>query len=84
MYEGRTWGISFSAECHRGGLHLNAIFVPLLLFFTVVASVSAGILATYAVVFGILHSFGRASQPEPAPQQARLILVPTQISASGD
>jgi len=56
--------------------------MPVILFVTVVASVSLGILAAYAAVIGILHTFGRASQPEPA--RPRLILVPTQNHASGD
>ena len=56
--------------------------MPLILLLTVVASVAFGILATYAVVLGILHSFGRAAQPEPA--RPRLVLVPTQNHASGD
>jgi hypothetical protein len=56
--------------------------MPAILLFTVVASVGFGVLAAYAAVIGILHSFGRASQPKPA--RARLILVPTQNHANGD
>lgn len=56
--------------------------MPLILLLTVVASVAFGILATYAVVLSILHSFGRPAQPEPA--RPRLVLVPTQTHASGD
>jgi hypothetical protein len=63
---------------------LNALFVPVLLFVTVVASVSLGVLAAYAAVFGILHTFGRAARPQPAPQRPRLVLVPSQTQASGD
>ncbi|HUO27532.1 MAG TPA: hypothetical protein VMU61_17840 [Candidatus Aquilonibacter sp.] len=63
---------------------MNAFFVPLLLFLTVVTSVSFGVLAAYAAVFAILHSFGRPSRPEPKLQQPRLVLIPSQNQASGD
>ena len=63
---------------------MNALFVPVLLFVTVIASVSVGVLAAYAAVFGILHTFGRVSRPEPAPQRPHLMLVPSQTHASGD
>jgi hypothetical protein len=56
--------------------------MPLILCFTVFASVSVGVLAAYAVVFGILSTFGRAPRPQPA--RPRLVLVPTQNHASGD
>jgi hypothetical protein len=56
--------------------------MPVILFATVVASVGFGVLAAYAAVIGILHTFGRASQPKPA--RPRLVLVPTQTNASGD
>lgn len=56
--------------------------MPLILCITVLASVSFGILAAYAVVFAILSTFGRPSQPEPV--RPRLVLVPTQNHASGD
>ncbi len=57
--------------------------MPFILCFTVVASVGLGIIATYAAVIGLLHTFGRSSsQPEPA--RPRLVLVPTQNHASGD
>jgi membrane protein required for beta-lactamase induction len=59
-----------------------ALLMPLILLLTVVASVAFGILATYAVVLGILYSFGRPAQPEPV--RPRLVLVPTQTHASGD
>ena len=61
---------------------MNSLLMPLIVFVTVVASVGFGILAAYAAVIGILHTFGRASQPEPSPP--RLVLVPTQNHASGD
>jgi hypothetical protein len=61
---------------------VTALLMPLILLLTVVASVAFGILATYAAVLGILHSFGRSAQPEPA--RPRLVLVPTQNHASGD
>ena len=56
--------------------------MPLILCFTVLASVSVGVLAAYAVVFGILSTFGRPLRPEPV--RPRLVLVPTQNHASGD
>ena len=61
---------------------MNSLLMPLIVFVTVVASVGFGILAAYAAVIGILHTFGRASQPEPS--RPRLVLVPTQHHASGD
>jgi hypothetical protein len=61
-----------------------SLFMPLILCFTVIASVSFGVLAAYATVLGILHAFGRASQTEPTPERPRLVLVPTQTHASGD
>ena len=59
-----------------------SLVMPLILCVTVLASVSFGVLAAYAVVFAILSSFGRPSQPEPI--RPRLVLVPTQTQASGD
>jgi len=56
--------------------------MPIILCFTVLASVSLGVLAAYAAVFAILSAFGRPTQPEPV--RARLVLVPTQNHASGD
>jgi len=56
--------------------------MPIILCFTVLASVSFGVGAAYAAVFAILSVFGRPAQPEPA--RARLVLVPTQTHASGD
>lgn len=61
-----------------------SLFMPVILFVTVIASVAIGILAAYAVVFGILATFGRPRQPEPAVAHPRLVLVPTQNHASGD
>jgi len=58
--------------------------MPIILCFTVIASVSLGVLAAYIAVFGILSTFGRPAQPEPAPARPRLMLVPTQNHASGD
>jgi hypothetical protein len=57
--------------------------MPVVLCFTVITSVSLGVLASYAAVFGILHTFGHASRPEPA-SRPHLVLVPTQNHASGD
>lgn len=56
--------------------------MPFILFTTVILSVGLGVFAAYAAVIGILHTFGRASQPEPV--RPRLVLVPTQNHASGD
>lgn len=56
--------------------------MPVVLCFTVIASVSFGVLAAYAVVFGILATFGRTEKAEP--ERPRLVLVPTQTHASGD
>lgn len=61
---------------------VNSFIMPVILFVTVVASVGLGVLAAYVAVIGILHTFNRALQPEPA--RARLVLVPTQNHASGD
>ena len=61
-----------------------SFFMPVILFVTVVASVGFGILAAYAIVFGILSTFGRSSQPQPEAKRPRLVLVPTQEHASGD
>lgn len=59
-----------------------SLFMPVLLFLTVIASVTLGVLAAYVAVICILNAFGRASQPETA--RPRLVLVPTQNHASGD
>lgn len=59
-----------------------SLVMPIILCFTVVASVSFGVLAAYAAVFAILSTFGSRTQPEPA--RAHLVLVPTQNHASGD
>jgi len=58
--------------------------MPVILCFTVIASVSLGVLAAYVAVFGILATFGRPARPEPVPARPRLMLVPTQNHASGD
>ena len=63
---------------------MDALFVPVVLSFTVVASVAFGILAAYLVVTGILQTFGRTTQAMHSPRPARLMLVPTQQHASGD
>ena len=60
-----------------------SLLMPVILCFTVVASVGLGVIAAYGAVFGILHTFGRASRPEPV-SRPRLVLVPTQNHASGD
>jgi hypothetical protein len=56
--------------------------MPVIVFFTVIAAVGFGVLAAYAAVIGILHTFGRTPQPEPV--RPRLVLVPSQNHASGD
>lgn len=61
-----------------------SLLMPVVLCFTVVASVGLGVLAAYAAVFGILGAFGNAPRPEPTPERARLMLVPSQNLASGD
>jgi len=67
---------------HEGWLIVNSFVMPLILCFTVFASVGFGVIAAYTVVFGILAAFGRPSRPEPV--RTRLMLVPTQTHASGD
>jgi hypothetical protein len=64
-------------------LTVISFFVPVILFLTVIACVGVGILAAYAAVIGILNTFGRAPQPQPA-SRPRLLLVPSQTHASGD
>ncbi len=61
---------------------MTTFLMPLVVLFTVVASVSFGVIAAYGLVLGILYSFGRPMQPEPG--RPRLVLVPTQNHASGD
>ena len=60
--------------------------MPVILFVTIIASVGLGVLATYAIIFGILSTFGRSSKAptQPEPSRPRLVLVPTQEHASGD
>jgi hypothetical protein len=58
--------------------------MPVIVFFTVVASVAFGIFAAYVAVTGILLSFGRPAQAAPVAARPRLVLVPTQSHASGD
>ena len=61
-----------------------SLLMPVILCFTVVASLSLGVLAAYIAVFGILSTFGQPSRPEPVQARPRLVLVPTQTHASGD
>ena len=61
-----------------------SLLMPIILCFTVVASLSLGVLAAYIAVFGILSTFGQPGQPEPVQSRPRLVLVPTQTHASGD
>jgi len=82
IYEIRIRGIRYCVD--KVGGNLISLYVPVVLCFTVLASVGIGIGATYATVIGILHTFGRASRPESLPQRPRLVLLPTQSQASGD
>ena len=59
-----------------------SLIMPVILFMTVIASVSLGVFAAYAAVICILKAFRPASKAEPA--RPRLVLVPTQNHASGD
>ena len=59
-----------------------SLVMPLILCVTVVASVSFGILAAYALIFAILSTIGQPPQPESV--RPRLVLIPTQTHASGD
>jgi hypothetical protein len=66
-------------------LNVNSLLTPVILCFTVIASVGLGVLAAYVAVFGILATFGRPVGPEPVQAtRPRLMLVPTQNHASGD
>jgi hypothetical protein len=56
--------------------------MPVILCFTVLASVSFGVLAAYVMVFSILSMFRQTT--EPAPARPRLVLVATQNLSSGD
>jgi len=58
--------------------------MPVILCFTVIASVSLGVLAAYIAVFGILSTFRHPAELEPAAARPRLALVPNQNHASGD
>ena len=59
-----------------------SLFMPVVLFFTVITSVGFGVLAAYAAVLGILHIFRHPVRVEPP--RPRLVLVPTQNQLSGD
>ncbi len=61
-----------------------SLLMPFILCFTVIISVSLGVLAAYIAVFGILSTFRHPSRPEPMPVRPRLVLVPTQNQVSGD
>ena len=58
--------------------------MPLILCFTVIASVGLGILAAYVAVLGILSTFPSPAPPEPVSDHPRLALVPNQNQVSGD
>jgi len=61
-----------------------SLFMPVILFVTVIASVGFGVLAAYLSVFGILATFGRPQRPQTSVARQRLALIPTQNHASGD
>jgi hypothetical protein len=61
---------------------VNSLAMPLILCFTVLASVSFGVFAAYVLVFSILATFRHGEKAEPA--RPRLVLVPSQTHASGD
>jgi hypothetical protein len=61
-----------------------SLFMPLILCATVVASVSVGVVTTYAVVIGILQVCAHASRPKVVEARPRLVLVASQSQASGD
>lgn len=63
---------------------MNSLIVPLILCFTVIASVSFGILAAYVAVFSILSTFRHSTEAKAETARPRLVLVPTQTHASGD
>jgi len=75
---------SFSKHYPEGFETVISLLMPFVLCFTVIASLSLGILAAYIAVFGILSTFRHPAQPEPVPARTRLVLVPTQNHASGD
>ena len=60
-----------------------SLIIPVLLFVTVIASVSLGVLAAYVAVICILNAFGR-NNAQPQTARPRLVLVPSQHHASGD
>jgi hypothetical protein len=65
-----TARICAASECRaKTGPNLNALLVSSVLSFTVLASVSLGIMAAYCLVNGILHLFAaqRPAQTEPQP-----------------
>ncbi len=51
---------------------MNALFVSLVLSFTVLLSVTIGVVTAYSVVTAILYSFSRQSRPLPEPQPVLL------------
>jgi hypothetical protein len=61
-----------------------SLIMPVLLFATVIASVSLGVFAAYAAVICVLNAFGPKSQHQSEPGRPRLVLLPTQHHASGD
>jgi hypothetical protein len=84
LVKARAFGMTHFADSKDTTIVIS-LFMPVILLVTVIASVGFGVLAAYAVVFGVLSAFGRSPQPKPQPEaQPRLVLVPTQNPASGD
>jgi hypothetical protein len=54
---------------------LNAWVVSVVLSLTVVTSVSAGILAAYGLVSGILYAFASLPKPQPEPVPQPVLLA---------
>jgi hypothetical protein len=54
---------------------VNAFYASVILSFTVLLSVSVGILAAYSLVNGILFAFGRQSQPLPQSQPQPVMMA---------
>ena len=61
-----------------------SFFMPIILCFTVLASVSFGVLAAYLAVLSIFFVFSRTAPRETPITSPRLVLVPTQNHAGGD
>lgn len=47
---------------------MNAFYISVILFSTILLAVCFGILVAYSLVHGILFAFGRQTHPQPEPQ----------------